>query len=218
VQAKLRYDRFFTRDFSGFLQVTGTHDSFQAITFRLNVDPGLKYLFVDKSATKLWGEAGYDFQFDSNYTDSNGFELAGAGGNVLDANNLPFVIAQTDTIHSTRAFLGFQESFNAETQLFLGLEYLQGLAGEPGGLPPLPPGYTTATATPVPIPLTPARLNFNALFTSKVGAGFSVGIGFGLKYNSDPLPGKENVDTTTTLTLIYTLSAKPKPPPTPPPT
>ena len=210
LQGKLRYDRFFTRDFSGFLQATGTHDSFQALTFRLNIDPGLKYLAIDKPNLKLWGELGYDFQFDLNYTDSNGFEQQGPGGNVNDTNGLPFVVAKTDTIHSVRAFAGFQCAFNKETQLSMGLEYLQAVGGAPGGLPVLPAGYTTATADPVPIPLTPARLNYSLLFTAKVGLGFSAGIGFLLRYNSDPLPGKENVDTTTTLTLIYTLSAKPK--------
>jgi hypothetical protein len=208
VQGKLRYDRFFTSQFSAFLQLTGTHDSFQALTFRLNVDPGAKYVFVDEKNTKFWGELGYDFQFDDNYTDDNGFEQAGPGGQVLDANNLPYVIAKTDTIHSTRAYAGFVHDFNKHTQLSVGLEYLQGLGGQPGGLPVLPAGYTTATATPVAIPLTPARLNFSMLFTAKVGAGFAVGAGFIARYTSEPLPGKEPVDTTTTLTLIYSYTAE----------
>lgn len=54
LQAKLRYDRFFTPNFSGFLQVTGLHDAFQAVTFRLNIDPGVKLLVINDPATKLW--------------------------------------------------------------------------------------------------------------------------------------------------------------------
>ena len=41
LQGKLRYDRYFTPAFGAFMQLTGTHDAFQAITFRLNVDPGV---------------------------------------------------------------------------------------------------------------------------------------------------------------------------------
>ena len=32
--------------------------------FRLNIDPGVKYLFVNTTPTQFWGELGYDFQYD----------------------------------------------------------------------------------------------------------------------------------------------------------
>ena len=68
LQGKLRYDRYFTPAFGAFMQLTGTHDAFQAITFRLNVDPGVKLFFVDQPTTKFWGELGYDFEFDRRTT------------------------------------------------------------------------------------------------------------------------------------------------------
>ncbi len=88
LQGKVRYDRYLNRNTSVFLQVTGTHDAFQAITFRLNADPGVKYLFVNEETLRVWGEAGYDFEYDDNLT-SQGIEQAGSGGNALDANGLP---------------------------------------------------------------------------------------------------------------------------------
>lgn len=212
IQAKIRYDRFVTSNISAFAQLTGAHDSFQGITFRLNADPGAKFLAVNNPSTKLWGEVGYDFQFDDNYTRS-GIEQQGSGGALLDAAGLPFVINPSDTIHSTRIFAGLQQNFNKDVTLGLGLEYLQGLGGNGGGLPPFPAGLTATTADPVSITLTAARVNGNALLAAHVGAGFSIGVGLSAKYNSAPLPGKEHLDSTGTLSLIYAYSSvKPDPP------
>jgi len=210
LQGKLRYDRYFTAIFGGFLQVTGTHDAFQAITFRLNADPGVKLIVVDADATKLWGEVGYDFEFDDNYTDGNGIEQAGSGGAALDSNNLPYVIEQTDTIHSSRLFAGVRHQFNKEVVLTSGLEYLQGFGGSGGGTPPVPPGYLANKVDVVAITLTAARLNFDALLAAHVGGGFSLGFGITAKYNSAPLPGKLNLDSTGTLSLIYAFASPTK--------
>ena len=135
VQGKLRYDRYLTGDASLYMQVTGTHDAFQALTFRLNLDPGFKYLFVSLPATKFWGEIGYDFQYDLHYTNDLNLEQAGAGGLTVDSNGNPYLISQTDTIESSRLFAGFYHSFNKEVSLSTGLEWLQGFGGS-GASPP----------------------------------------------------------------------------------
>ncbi len=210
LQGKIRYDRYFGRDAAIFLQVTGTHDAFQATTFRLNVDPGFKYLFVNHPKTKFWGEIGYDFEFDINYTDANGLEQAGAGGNVVDANGLPYVIQMTNTIHSIRAYLGFQHAFNKEVQLNAGFELLQALGGTGGDAPPVPMGYTAAQVDLVGTDLTRTRLNFDAVLAAHLAGAFSLGLGFTARYNSDPLPGKQSLDTTTTLSLVFSFT-KPAP-------
>ena len=216
LQGKLRYDRYFTPAFGAFLQLTGTHDSFQAITFRLNVDPGVKLFFYDSDDTKLWGELGYDFEFDDNYTDGNGIEQAGPGGPALDGNSpaLPYVIKQQNTIDSTRLFMGFKHAFNKEVQLSAGLEYLQGLAGTGTGLPDVPGGYAADQVDRVAISVTGARLNADALLAANVGGGFSIGVGLSARYNSAPLAGKVDLDSTGTLSLIYAFSS---PTPAPPP-
>jgi putative salt-induced outer membrane protein len=227
-QAKFRYDRYFGPDFSGFLQLTGTHDAFQAITFRFNADPGVKLLLLQSPRTKVWGEAGYDFQYDINYTDSSGFEQAGAGGQSVDGTGLPYVIQQNDSIHSGRLFAGFQHAFNKEVQLNFGLEFLQGFGGSGGGTPTIPSGSTATLpgpnstlkqVDPVSISLTGSRVNMDILLAAKLGAGLSFGVGFSSKYNSAPLAGKQNLDTSTTMTLIYAFSGAPAakdPEPTPP--
>jgi hypothetical protein len=234
LQGKFRYDRFFTQDLSGFLQATGLHDAFQAIVFRLNVDPGVKYLFLNGGSTKIWGEAGYDFQFDNNYTANGGFEQAGSGSpayvNGPPASNpafgtsvndpvfgVPFWISSNDTINSARLYAGFQHAFNKEVTLSSGLEYLQGFAGSGGTPPTLPSQYKAlnnaagqmitpgVTVEPVPISLTASRLNFDALLAAHLLGGMSLGVGFNVKYNSAPLPGKVNVDSAGTVSLIYSI-------------
>ncbi len=236
LQGKLRYDRYFSPVFGAFLQTTGTHDAFQAITFRLNIDPGVKLIVLDAEATKLWGELGYDFEFDDNYVDGSGIEQAGAGGPQLDSNGLPYVIQGTDTIHSSRLFAGFRHQFNKEVLLTAGLEYLQGMGGSGGGTPAVPSGYTADKVDLVGITLTSSRVNFDALLAAHVGGGFSLGVGTTVKYNSAPLAGKQDVDTTATFSVIYAFSSpgpkeekkcpcpaepppgeNPPPPPPPPP-
>jgi len=216
-QGKARYERYLLPNLSGFVQVTGTHDRFIAATFRLNVDPGARLLILTNPATQLWAEAGYDFQFDDNFTDSNGLEQAGAGGTVDNSSGIPYLIEKTDTMHSSRVFVGFHQAFSKDVQLGLGLEYLQGFGGTGSGPPPFPPGFTSATASPQSIVLTASRVNFDALFAANVGAGFSLGLGFTAKYNSQPLPGKGDLDTMGTVQLIYTLSSPAPTPPPPPP-
>jgi len=242
IQGKLRYDRFLTNDASLYLQVTGTHDTFQAVTFRLNLDPGFKYLFVSLPSTKLWGEIGYDFQYDLHYSNESNLEQAGAGGLTLDANGDPYLISQTDTIESSRLFAGFYHAFNKEVSLSTGLEWLQGFGGSNGQPPAAAAGYSSACTTasmlmglmcvdPVTISLKSTRINFDALLAASVGGGFSVGVGYSMKYNSAPLPGKVDVDMSGTFNLIYALAIPapvtapppapcppPPPPPPPPPT
>jgi hypothetical protein len=235
LQGKIRYDRFLTDHATLYLQLTGTHDTFQAITFRFNVDPGFKYLFVALPTTKLWVEAGYDFQYDLHYTNDIDLERAGASGApgtgealTLDSNGNPYLISQSDTIHSSRLFAGFSQAFNRDVSLNLGLEYLQGFGGSGANPPGTPSGYAACSAAmpagqtsplcldPVTISLKSARVNFDALLAASVGGGFSVGFGYSLKYNSEPLPGKVDVDMSGTFNLIYAL-AMPNPTPPPPP-
>jgi hypothetical protein len=229
LQGKLRYDRYLTQDFSVFGQITGTHDAFQALTVRLNADAGVKYLFLNHPSTKIWFEVGYDFQFDDNYVDANGIEQAGAGGAQVDGSGTPYVIKNTDTIHSGRLFGGLQHAFNKEINLSLGLEYLQGFGGDGGAASAAPTGFYLIDENPVntnpvlnpihnpSISTTGSRINFNALLAAHIMGGVSLGLGFQSKYNSSPLPGKVDLDTASTLTLIYAFGGAPAVPPPPPP-
>jgi putative salt-induced outer membrane protein YdiY len=117
LQGRLRYDRYLLDEMSVFLLLTGRHDRFQGLAFRFNVDPGVKYLFVNRPNTTLWGELGYDFQYDIRTED--GREVRDEAGVLLET------LDKTATDHSVRAYLGFRHSFNKEVTLSNGIEYLQ---------------------------------------------------------------------------------------------
>lgn len=190
VQGRLRYDRYVSDRASLFLIATGRHDRFQGLDFRLNLDPGVKYLFVKAQADALWGEVGYDFQYDIRRDDALA-ELDANGKPVLDAAGRPVLLPKTATDHSTRLFAGLRHAFNEQVTFATGIEYLQSV-----------------------LDATRYRVNFDALFAAKVGGGLAVGLGFSARYDHDPLPGKESLDTATTLNLIYSYNdAPPKPGP-----
>jgi len=117
LQGRLRYDRYVLDDASLFLLTTGRHDRFQGLTFRLNVDPGFKYLFVNRPSTALWGELGYDFQYD--VRNDEGREVHDEAGVLTET------LEKTATDHSVRTYLGLRHSFNKDVTFSNGLEYLQ---------------------------------------------------------------------------------------------
>ena len=116
-QGRVRYDRYLIDDASLFLLATGRHDRFQGLAFRLNLDPGFKYLFVNRPATALWAEAGYDFQYDTRTSEAR--DVLDEMGVVVDR------LDKHQTDHSARLFLGFRHNFNDATALSNGIEYLQ---------------------------------------------------------------------------------------------
>jgi len=119
-QGRLRYDRYLADRASVFLIATGRHDRFQGLDFRLNLDPGAKYLFVKEQADALWAEAGYDFQYDIRRDDAR---------TQFDPNHAPVLLSKTATDHSVRLFGGLRHAFNEEVTLAAGLEYLQSVIG-----------------------------------------------------------------------------------------
>ncbi len=174
-QGRLRYDRYVIEDGSVFLLTTGRHDRFQGLAFRLNLDPGFKYLFVNRPATALWAEAGYDFQYDTRTSEAR--DVKDAMGVVTDR------LAEHETDHSVRVFLGFRHNFNDATALSNGIEYLQSFVHSKR-----------------------YRFNYDLLFTAKVWGDLALGVGFNARYDNQPLPDKEKLDMTSTLSLVYAYS------------
>jgi putative salt-induced outer membrane protein len=111
-QGKLRYDRFITDDFSAFLSISGRRDRFQGLDLRLNLDPGVAYYFLNSAASRLWGEIGYDLQYDVRRQE------------VLDATPS---LEKTETRSAVRLFAGAEQKFNDNVALNTGVEYLQGV-------------------------------------------------------------------------------------------
>lgn len=117
IQGRLRYDRYVLDDASVFMIATGRRDRLQGVAFRLNLDPGFKYLLINRRSTALWGELGYDFQYDRRTAEAR--LVLDDMGNVVDT------LDPTATDHSVRSFVGFRQAFNDDVALSTGLEYLQ---------------------------------------------------------------------------------------------
>lgn len=195
IQGKLRYDRYFIDSLAGFLLVTGRHDKFQGLAFRLNLDPGLKVVIAKDDVQSFWAEGGYDFQFDARND---------AGINPVDSSGKPLAkLDPTRIDHSGRAFLGYRRNFNNAVTFSTGVELLQSFVKTDIV------DYDT-------------RLNFDATVAAKLDWGFSLGLGFSARYDRKPIGDREQLDTSTTVSLIYAWSdAAPKkekaePPPPPP--
>jgi hypothetical protein len=194
VQGRIRYDRYLIDPASLFFIVTGRQDKFQGLFFRLNLDPGFKYIFYKRPETTVWGELGYDFQYDDRYNSAR-YVLDANGNRVVDSATGQWEwVDKTKVDHSVRAFVGGKHAFNEQVNLALGVEYLQSVVDSKR-----------------------SRLNFDALFVAKVAAGVSVGFGFSARYDNDPLPGKQDLDTTTSVSLLYSFTEVPKLPTQPPP-
>jgi putative salt-induced outer membrane protein YdiY len=198
VQGRARYDRYVSDQASVFGIVTGRHDKFQGLDFRLNLDPGFKYIFFTDDGAALWGEIGYDFQYDIR-SDLGIAQTDAMGNTKYDSSGNPIrdpTLSKTQADHSGRLFVGYKHAFSKEVTLAVGLEYLQSFLSDTN--------YDH-------------RINFDALFAAKVGAGLSVGLGFSARYDYQPLPNKADTDTATTVSLIYAFSNVAQPPPPPPP-
>jgi putative salt-induced outer membrane protein len=115
-QGKLRYDRFVSQDVSLFLSLSGRRDRFQGLDARLNLDPGLAYYFFQEEKQRLWGELGYDLQYDLRRNEA------------IDAALLTGTrLGKTKTRHSARAFLGYHTNVNEHVGFDTGAELLLGI-------------------------------------------------------------------------------------------
>jgi putative salt-induced outer membrane protein YdiY len=182
LQGKLRYDRYLTDDLTAFMMVTGRTDRFQGVLFRMNLDPGVKYLFVNQNTTSLWGEAGYDFQYDTRREDSRQ-KLDDNGKPLFDTAGNPVLVDKTATDHSARLYAGYKYAFSSDVTFKAGAEYLQSV-----------------------VKSTQWRMNFDALVAAKLRGGLALGVGFSARYDHAPLPGKEELDTATNVSLIYSFA------------
>lgn len=116
-QGKLRYDRFVSEPLALFASLSARRDRFQGLNLRMNLDPGLAYYFIQNPKHQLWGEAGYDLQYDVRRDEAIDAALA---------DNI--ILAKTKTRHNARLFAGYRNSLNQAVTFNTGVEYLQGLA------------------------------------------------------------------------------------------
>jgi putative salt-induced outer membrane protein len=116
-QGLLRYDYFLTNEVSLFLQSTARRDKFQGLDLRLNIDPGIAYYLLNEKTHRLWGEIGYDLQYDIRRQQDRAQKDPAAP--LLD---------KTQTLHNARLFLGYENKLRKEVSFISSIEYLQNFA------------------------------------------------------------------------------------------
>jgi len=116
VQGKLRYDRFLAERVALFIAESALRDRFQGLALRLNLDPGLAYYLLETPKHRLWGEAGYDLQYDFRSDDA-----------VLAALRQGSTLTRTRLQHSGRLFAGYANTLREALAFELGLELLQSI-------------------------------------------------------------------------------------------
>ncbi|MFO7565157.1 MAG: DUF481 domain-containing protein [Enhygromyxa sp.] len=182
VQGLTRYDVFFARRWTAFLQATARHDTFQGLDLRMNVDPGFAFYAINQPNHRLWFEAGYDFQYDLR-TDEARILLDDDGAPVLDVNGdtqLDPAIDKALINHAARLFAGYSNKLSDKVSFDTGLEYLQSV-----------------------ILARRFRLNYIAALNTQLVERFSLTVTFTLRYENDPLPNIRKLDTLTAFSLAY---------------
>lgn len=175
-QGRVRYDYFVSGALATFFSVSGRRDRFQDLDLRLNIDPGLAYYFFDEEAMQLWGEVGYDLQYD--IREGEAIDSARAA-NAMDPTNL--LLDKTETRHSGRVFVGYVHQMNSAVSLDSNVEYIQAFSETKN-----------------------YRINAGVGVTSQLVENLSIALSFTVRYDNNPLEGVEKTDTLTAYNLVYT--------------
>ncbi|MGZ3455953.1 MAG: DUF481 domain-containing protein [Polyangiales bacterium] len=171
LQGKVRYDHFVSKHIVVFLGLQGLNDRYRGLDLRAQVDPGVGYYFINEAHELLWVEGGYDFMYDIRRDDAL---------TVTNPDGTTTTLDKTRTVHSGRAFLGYNSTLTEGVAFNFALEYLQAL---------------TSQKT--------YRVNLDIGISSKLSKSFSLSTTYSLKYDHDPLPGKEKIDHVTSIALAY---------------
>jgi putative salt-induced outer membrane protein len=178
VQALLRYDWFFAKHWSLFLQTSGRHDRFEGLDLRYQLAPGVAYYFIEDPKAQLWGEAGYDFQYDVRMS-SYIFEADGVTPK-KDADGKD--LEKTNAVHNARLFLGFSDKLYKGIEFAASVEYLQDLTD----------GNTF-------------RFVFDGGIKAAIAPHFALATAVNVHYENNPLPGVVNTDVIGAVSLVYNL-------------
>ncbi|HEY1955757.1 MAG TPA: DUF481 domain-containing protein, partial [Polyangiaceae bacterium] len=177
VQGLLRYDWFFSKHWSLFLQTVGRHDRFQGLEFRWQLAPGVAYYFIQNEQVQFWAEAGYDFQYDVRSDDY----IKNADGTAkLDTNGDP--LEKTEAVHNARLFVGVDHKLFKGIEFIASVEYLQDLADD-----------------------NTFRFVFDSAIKAQIAKHFALATAVTVQYENNPLPGVDNTDVMSAVSLVYNL-------------
>jgi putative salt-induced outer membrane protein len=207
VQARLRYDYFFHPRISFFAMGTTRYDPFLGLTARIRADPGLAFFAIQQPKHRLWGELGYDFQYDVRRVYDGVRQDCQRGGvtvqcHVLAVPNVPLassalVVDRTLAVHSMRMFAGYINQLGEIVTFTTGLEYIQALS-------PLRSSDTDPPNSGDPVsPRLRMWVNWDAALTVAVRKNLAFATTFTLRHDNAPLPGVRRLDTITAVTLTY---------------
>ncbi len=177
IQGLLRYDWYVLPKVSVYGQVSARRDRFQGLDLRLNLGPGVAYYFIQEEKTRLWGELGYDFQYDIRRDD---FIHNADGSAKLDAEGNP--LSKEDVTHNGRLFFGVQQKAYKSVALNASAEYLMDLTS--------PEVF---------------RLILDGSVTANINKSFALSTAVTVRYENRPLPDVENTDVTTAVSIVYKL-------------
>jgi hypothetical protein len=198
-QGLVRYDRFFSKVISGFLQVSLLRDTFQGLDARLTIDPGVAIYVIDE-ADQQWGfDVGYDFMYENYFDDANG----------------------TLTLHNLRLATAYVNNVNAAVTFKIGAEYLLAMSpydqeycetDQRKGIR-LDDGQSCADAELLPNETALSdvtRVNWSTLayakLDAKVSDSFTVQTALSLRHDNSPVElSYATDDLQTSVNLIYTM-------------
>ena len=208
VQGLARYDVFFAKRWTAFLQYTARHDTFQGLRYRMNIDPGFAFYAINKTKHRLWFEAGYDFQYDIRVDDER-LDIIGdleddMGNPILDPDGNPEQgpigrLPVNFSNHAVRLFAGYSNKLSERVSFDTGLEYLQSVYESPSREsayfnPPEPEDVDSRPRF---------RLNYLAGLNTQLVERLSIAVTFTLRYEHVPLPDVKQLDTVTAVSLAY---------------
>jgi hypothetical protein len=156
---KGRYDRFFTKNNSGYLAAYVGGDAVAGKEVVTGGQLGYSRQIIKRPRGELLGEVGYDASYE-NYSNP----AQGTPGSVF--------------IHSARLFLGGSYKLLENTSFNSSLEILSNLSQEK-----VPNWQTGSDHVPG---LEDTRINFKAGVSTKLWKNVSLGLTFGLKYDNNP--------------------------------
>jgi len=177
VQALLRYDWFFAKHWSAFVQTSGRHDRFQGLDLRYQIGPGIAYYFVQEEKAQFWAEAGYDFQCDWR---ADSYIKNADGSPKFDSDGKP--LDQVAPVHNARLFVGVNDKLYKGVEFVASAEYLQDLAD----------GNTW-------------RLVFDGSVKANIAKHFALATAVTVWYENNPLPTVLNTDVITAVSLVYNM-------------
>jgi hypothetical protein len=156
---KARYDRFFTKNNSGYVAALAAGDQVAGKEFFGGGQIGYSRQIVKTLKAELLGELGYDFSYEKYLNPAEG-----TPGSV--------------NIHSARLFFGGSYKLMTDTSFASSIEVLSNLSREK-----VPNWQTGSDHVPG---MEDTRINFKAGLTTKLWKNISLGVAFTLKYDNNP--------------------------------